>query len=622
MSPSKLQKLIDEGIRHHLAGRLLEADGLYTQVRRELPKSFDANHLAGLLAYQQGRNQDAFDLLGKAHRLNPREDQCEVRLALVLMSLGRKGDAEKHLKAVVTRSPGFLEAWENYALCLKMLDRFGEAVVCHQKALALKPQNALGWYNFGLTLSLMGRMGEALGCHERALAIDPKLSYGHYGRAQALYQSHRVVEAVEAYDRFLAAEPDHMEARSYRLFALNYLDSISKEELFREHVAFGEAAGEHPVPVFPNPKDPERKLRVGILSCDLRTHSCAFFLEPLVREADKGRIEFLFYFDHFREDAVSQRLKAHGALWRPMIGLSPEAVEAQIRADAPDILIDLVGHTGMTNRMALYARHLAPVQVNYLGYPNTTGLKAMHYRFTDAIADPAPAADALATEELVRFAPTAWCYEPAPNVPDVSPLPSAAGRPFTFGCFNNLGKITDQALSLWARVLAAVPGSRLALKGRGLTDPNTRRRYLQRLQGQGLPLERVDLIERTTSPAEHLALYSRIDVTLDSYPYHGTTTTCEALWQGLPVVTLMGDRHVSRVSGSLVASVGHPEWAAASVDDYVRVAVSLASDISALSRIRAGLRREMAASALMDHRGQARRFEEALRGCWKRYCAS
>jgi predicted O-linked N-acetylglucosamine transferase (SPINDLY family) len=621
MSPAQLPQLLQDALKHHRAGRLKEAARLYERARRIAPRHFDVVHLSGLLAYQEGRIGEAVEQLSRACTINPKSAVCAMRLGLALIAAGRKAEAEAHFRSAVRLDPGFVEGWDNLAYWFKTQDRLTEAVECHERAVALKPGHAPGWYNYGLTLSLMGRVADALQCHERALAADPEYATAHYGRAQALQQGHRIPEAIEAYGRYLAREPGSHEARSYRLFALNNLDTLTREQLFAEHVAFGRAVGMSPVPAQPHRPDPHRRLRVAVLSPDLRAHSCAYFVEPLLRHLDPGECELYLYHDHFREDEVSARLKGLAAVWRNFCGRSATAVEQAIRADQPDILIDLAGHTGMTNRLPLFARHLAPVQVNYLGYPNTTGLPAMGWRLTDAVADPAGEADAFATEKLVRFAPTAWAYEPVAGAPEPNRPPAAAGGPVTFGCFNNLTKVTDSTLAMWARLLEAVPDSQLMLKGRGLGDDDVRERYFARFAACGLPSGRVVLLERTAGTEEHIAQYHQVDIALDTFPYHGTTTTCEALWMGVPVVTLLGDRHVARVSASLLTAVGHPEWIASTPDDYVRIAAGLAADIGALAGIRAGLRDDMRRSPLLDHAGQSARFAAALRGCWREWCA-
>jgi protein O-GlcNAc transferase len=621
VQPAKLQALLADAVAHHRAGRLADAEKLYRQARTAAPKHFDALHLSGLLAYQQGNVAAAIDWLTRAHRIDRRSAVCEMRLGLALLMGGRATEAEAHLRAAVKAQPDFYEGWDNLAYCLKMQDRLAEALVCHQHATKLKPDSAPGWYNYGLTLSLFGRPADALPCHERALAVEPGYALARFGRAQALHQMHRMAEAVEDYGKFLELQPGHHEAMSYRLFALHSLEGVSREELFAAHVEFGRVVGRESAALRPlaNSRDPQKRIRLAILSPDLRAHSCAYFLEPLLRHLDPAQFELYLYHDHFRKDAISERLQKLAVVWREFVGKSDAVVESTIRADAPDVVIDLAGHTGMTNRLPLFARRLAPVQITYLGYPDTTGVTAMDYRFTDEIADPTGDADRFATEQLVRFAPTAWTYAAPPEAPAVAPLPCET-HPFTFGCFNNLAKITDALLRTWGEVLAAVPDSRLMLKGPGFSEATVRDHYRDRLERVGITKDRLVLLERTTDTAAHLAVYHRVDVALDTAPYHGTTTTCEALWMGVPVVTLAGDRHMSRVGASLLTAVGHPDWIANCPEDYVRIAASLAGDRRELGKIRVGLRAEMAAAPLGQHEAQAARFGAAVRACWREWC--
>ncbi len=620
MSPAQIQSLLQQAVTHHRASRLVEAAALYRRVRTAAPRNFDALHLGGLAAYQLGRLPEALDLLGRAHRAAPRDHVCEMRLALALIADRRSAAAEPHLRHAVEVKPDFVAGWENLAYCLKTQDRLDEAIACHEKVASLEPNYASGWYNFGLTLSFVGRYADALACHERALAADPHYALARFGRAQALHQSHRMVEAVLAYDGFLAFEPRHHEARSYRLYALHSLEGVSREQLFADHVAYGRVVGSPPAPALPNAPGPGRRLRVACLSPDLRTHSVAFFLEPLLAHLDRDQFELCLYHDHFREDEVTARLRSLAVVWRNFVGQPGESVEAAIRADAPDILIDLAGHTGMTNRLPLFARRLAPVQVTYLGYPNTTGLPAMDYRFTDGVADPEGDSDPFATERLVRFAPTAWAYAPPADAPEPA-MPSGPASGFvTFGCFNTPAKITDAVLDLWARILVAVPGSRLCLKGAGLGDPAIRQRYTARLAGFGVGAGSLVFLDRTPDTRAHLACYHGVDIALDTTPYHGTTTTCEALWMGVPVVTLAGDRHMSRVGASLLTAAGHLDWITASPDEYVARAVQLAQDPERLAILRQELRQDLRRSTLLDHRAQAARFGAALRACWWNWC--
>jgi protein O-GlcNAc transferase len=597
----------------------MEADAVYRQVRQASPKNFDGLHLSGLIAFQLGRMPEAVELLTRAHQIDRKSVVCRMRLGLALLSAGHGDEAERHLREVVRQKADFNEGWDNLAYCLKTRDRLVEAVECHEKAVGLKPGHAVGWYNYGLSLSLLGRFAEALSCHDRALQADPGYALGHFGRAQALHQADRIPEAIAAYRACLELRPDHHEARSYLLFALHCLDGLTREQLFAEHVVFGRQVKAPPGPVLTQTAEPDRRLRIAILSPDLRTHSCAYFIEPILEHLDRAHFEVYLYHDHFRDDAVSARLRKLAAVWRNFVGRSGPEVEKAIRGDAPDILIDLAGHTGMTNRLPLFATRLAPVQITYLGYPNTTGLPAMDYRFTDALADPVGEADAFATEKLVRFSPTAWTYSPSPDAPQVDRCDDGTSS-VTFGCFNSLSKITDAMLALWGRIMQEVPGSRLILKGAGLGSPDVKVQYVARLVRLGVPVDRVELLERTAETSSHLAVYQRVDIALDTYPYHGTTTTCEALWMGVPVITLAGDRHMSRVGTSLLTGIGHAEWVTTTPEDYTRVAVELAKTPAKRATVRAGLRQELQRSALFDHAGQAERFGAALRACWREWC--
>ncbi len=654
MSPAKLQLLLQEALAHHREGRFAEAEQLYARARAAAPRNFDVLHLSGTVAFQQGRHKDAAELLRRALKLNPQSALCEMRLGLACAALGDHTTAEGHLLASLAHDANLAEGWCHLGATLKAQSRLAEARSAYERALTLKPDyleahdrlgalvcetdgfasavpyfrravglrpdHATGWANLGVALAQSGGLSEAHACFDRALALEPAHQLALSGRAFLWQETYQIVEAVQGYGAVLAQYPKHHEARSSRLLALHYLDEISREELFEKHAAFSAAVGELRTitRTFPNPPDPKRRLRVAFLSPDLRAHSVAYFLEPLLAQLDPARFEIFLYHDHARVDAMSARLQTHAAQWRNFAGHTHDAVEAAIRADQPDLLVDLAGHTGL-NRLPLFARRLAPVQLTFLGYPDTTGLAAMDYRFVDAITDPEREADHFHTEHLVRFAPTAWSYAPPADAPE--PRTGVADGPVTFGCFNNFSKVSDTTLRGWAQVLAAVPDSRLLLKGHGLAEPTLAERLRARLARLGVGDGRIELLGRTPGLAAHLALYARVDVALDTFPYHGTTTTCEALWMGVPVVTLAGDRHMSLVGASLLTAAGHPEWIARDWEDYARIAARLAGDPVQRARLRTGLREDLRRGPLLDHANQATRFGAALRCCWTKWCA-
>jgi protein O-GlcNAc transferase len=649
MNAHKIQQLIRAAVGHHQAGRLGEAESLYQQVRRADPRNFDALHLSGVVALQQGRLAEAVDLLGRALRQSPRSAICAMRLGLALLRLGRFSEAEIRLRGAAELDPNLAEAWGHRSAALRALGRIEESIKAAERAVSLQPGSAemrealaellvgarghaaaephfrqvvsmqplhaVAWSNLGVCLTYLGNLSEALECIDRALALEPALHHAHAARGMTLDRLYRTSEACDSYSRAIAGQSDNWQARSARLLALHYEGAVSREAIFQEHVAFGEALGTAREVVGTPVLGSGRKLRVGFLSADLRQHSVAYFLEPLLAHLDAEQFEVCLYHDHVQVDAMSERLRARAARWSHVAGQSDSTLAAIVTKDAPDILIDLAGHTGL-NRLPLLARRLAPVQATYLGYPDTTGVKTMDFRLVDAVTDPEGEAEQFHTERLLRFAPTAWSFAPPVSAPEVAPLPCRAGRGVTFGCFNNFAKVSGAMLGVWARLLATVPGSRLMLKGFGLGNQGLQAQIMLRLASAGISREQIELLERTQTQGEHLAAYGRVDVALDTFPYHGTTTTCEALWMGVPVVTLTGDRHMSRVGASLLQAVGHTEWVAGTVDDYIRIAAGMAADPAQLAGVRGVLRDEMRRSALLDHAGQAARFGMALHQMW------
>lgn len=617
MTAQQLESRLNEAIAHHNAGRHDRAESIYRQLLPFASRAPILYYLMGLLAEQQNRFDEAIRCYAQSVRADPAADKSAIRLSSVYIARGRLADAESVLVSLTQRQPKNFAAWNALGFAMKVRGNLLGAATCLQRAVDLNPQYVEGWCQFGLTLGSMGKNEQALQRYDRALAIDPSYSLASYGRAQSLHKSYRMDEAIAEYDAFLKVHPGHVEAQSFRLFALQNSDRLTREQLFAEHVAYGRAVEQGPATLPGYDFSPGRKLRVAILSPDLRTHSCAYFLEPLLRHLDRAEFEIYLYHDHFVDDAISARLRALASTWRNFVAQPHALVESTIRGDKPDILVDLAGHVANTVRLPLFAKRLAPVQITYLGYPDTTGVKTMDFRFTDPIADPEGDADRFATESLVRFAPVAWAYEPPLDAPAVPATRSSDSDVTTFGCFNSPTKFTDRMFKAWADILRAVPRSRLVLKGRDLDETAVRERLLARLEAQGVPRVAVALLPRTATTAEHLAHYAEVDVALDSFPYSGTTTTCEALWMGRPVVTLCGERHASRVGASLLTSVGRSEWITHSVTEYVRLAVDLARDKNRRSAVATSLRSEMLKSPLLDHRGQSARFAAALRSCWR-----
>lgn len=627
-------------------GRPGDAADLLGRAVREAPRSAVGLMRLGVALLQLGRHAEAEERLGRAVAMEPKLAEAWGHRSAVLETLGRTAEAVDAAERAVALQPKAAEWRERLGALLVATRGHAAAAEQYRRLVAEHPGHAAGWANLGVCLTYDGKVSEALACFDRALAADPTLHHAHVGRGLALERCHRIAEACESYGRAIAGQPDHWQARSARLLCLHYLAGVSREMLGREHREFGAAlaaqatglparvgvhlsvggakpAGFVSADLLPSGSAPtergtscgaegaERRLRVGFLSADLRRHAVANFIEPLLRHLDRDSFEVVLYHDHPQQDEASERLRSYAVRWRQVAGQSATALFNQVRADQLDVAVDLAGHTGI-NRLPLFARRMAPVQVTYLGYPDTTGLEAMDYRLVDAITDPPGEAEQWHSEKLIRFAPTAWSYAPPEQAPEVAPPPARPHGHVTFGCFNNFAKVTDEMLGRWAQLLAAVPGSRLLLKGSGLTDPVLKAAAERRLALAGLPRERVTLLERTETEVEHLAAYARVDVALDTFPYHGTTTTCEALWMGVPVVTLAGDRHAARVGVSLLTAVGRAEWVAYDAGEYVRIGAALAAAAAQPAWNRGELREAMRRSVLLDHAGQARRFGAAL----------
>lgn len=594
---------------------------MFAQIRAIAPKNSEAWHCGGNIALLLGNPASAAELYTRALRLNPRSATIHTCLGVARLALGDQPGAESSLRAALRLEPKNAEIWNQLATFLSTAGRLEEAVECHRQAVTFNPKSAQAWHGYGSTLSNLNLSAEALECERKAIAADTTYAPARSGYAVALQKCHRVPESVREYEALLAQNPAQPEVQSHRLFALNYLHHQTPASLHAAHKAYGESVEKEIAPVrFANLPDPARKLRVAFFSADFREHSVAYFLEPLLQRLDGNQFEIILYNSGNKPDAITARFRKLATVWRDFSSTLSNVLEPVIRADAPDIAVDLGGHTG-NSLLPLFARRLAPVQISYLGYPNTTGLRAMDYRLVDPITDPSPEADEFHSETLIRFSSCAWVYNPPALAPSPSLPPCLSRGHITFGSFNNFSKVTDEALLLWSRLIHANENSRLLLKSTGLTDEIVVRHLRTRLRQAGLPETRVDFAGLTATTADHLAAYSSVDIALDTHPYNGTTTTCEALWMGVPVVTLLGNRHAARVGASLLQAVGHPELVAKNEDDYLRIANDLATDQGRRETMRATLRENMSASVLMDYAGQAERFGATLRKCWETWCA-
>jgi len=469
--------MLEEALALHRQLRHDEAEKIYGRVRARCPRDFDAWFLSGAMAFQRGGHlENAVDLLEKARKLKPDSIECRMFLGMALADLGRYAEAEPHLSRALKKAPHQAEAWENLARCQRSTGQVKEAMVALEKFVALQPLNAaaheqlgevtalvlgfpaaeqhfrkateidpsmaVAWSNLGLSLiEQSGRVGEGMECFDKALQADPFLTIASASRALGLMRLYKTEEALDLHSSILWMEPQNARVLSARNMILHYLSGQDRQAVFEAHKEFGSQFPTDEFQVFFNPPEPEKKLRVGFVSPDLRHHSVAFFLKPILANLDPERVETILYHCHHIEDSTSGELCALAKKWTNLNGLDDEIALEAIRKDAPDILIDLAGHSSM-NRLTLFAKNPAPVLMTYLGYPNTTGLPAIGYRLVDSITDPEGRGDDFATEKLIRFSSCAWAYEPPANAPE--PLMPDARAPITFGSFNNFLKVTSE----------------------------------------------------------------------------------------------------------------------------------------------------------------------------------
>jgi len=425
-------------------------------------------------------------------------------------------------------------------------------------------------------------------------------------------------DATAAFDAAIRTDPDYAGAYSNLLLSLHYRAEVTGAAILAQARRFA-ARFEAPSRHFANTADPNRRLRIGYVSGDYCRHSVAYFLAPVLSHHDRTSVQVFCYSTGAKTDDMTERLQSGADQWRSLVGVSDEAGSKMVIADGIDVLVDLSGHTAL-NRLTLFARKAAPVQVSWLGYPGTTGLTAMDYRLVDVVSDPEDEDGTHTSETLIRLRDGFLCYGPPAEAPEPK-MPEGCGYPVSFGSFNNLAKLSADTFEVWAALLDRVHGARLVLKGRPFADPAVRLLVRERFRERGVAPERVVLIEHLSATAEHLAAYNEVDIGLDPFPYNGTTTTCEALWMGVPVVTLRGDRHSGRVGASLLTQMGLEDLIARDTEDYLRIAVTLADDDKRRNELRRTLRARMAASSLCNGPAFARKLEEAYRKIWRDWCA-
>jgi protein O-GlcNAc transferase len=624
------------------------------------------NNLASVCDRAGDRDGEVLELLARAYELDPDKSTIRANLSGALgrkaALLERQGDIAGSIRLLEIRvgvEPNVAANHRALGSCLSKIGSLEQAVVHFTRAANLDPSNPVHYNDLGLAFSELHLLAEAQGAFQEVLRLDPKsvAAYTHLGLLAHTTGMSWV--AVNMLKRALDVDPNCGEAHNnlalfyreqgesdacrhhyreaIRLLPSNvsiysgYLLSLNDDPIAEsawiaeQHRHYQDMVEGAMRPVVARDSDPTRRLRIGYLSPDFRVHSVAYFLAPLLESHDRNVVDVFCYSTGNVDDVMTARMKAAQVTWRNAYRMPDEELAHAIQADGVDILVELSGHT-KDNRLVMLSRRVAPIQMSYLGYPNTTGLRAMDYRLTDDIADPPGDEDRLYSERLLRIPGGFLSYQSvfsSTNAPVVT-TPAESGGPLTFGCFNNIAKINDHVLDAWAEILRRVSGSVLLLKARGLSDERVRARIMKAMADRGVDTDgRVTLLGAERAMLDHLKLYGRVDIALDTFPYNGTTTTCEALWMGCPVVTFTGSRHSGRVGASLLARLGlGDDLVATDQAGYVDLAVALAGDRPRLSGLRRSMRERMEGSSLMDAQRLAREIEAAYRTAWQQLCAT
>jgi predicted O-linked N-acetylglucosamine transferase (SPINDLY family) len=569
---------------------------------------------------RQGKFPEAIAAYREAIRIDPSLAIFHCGLGDVLIEQGNLDEAVAAYRQAVRIDPSLAITYGSLGNALAAQGKLDEAIAAYRRAISINPGFAEVYLNLGTARSRQFKFDEAIATYRYAIGLEPNYAKTYCYLGNALVLQCKLTEAISTYCQAIGIEPNYFQAFSNLLFNLHYSDKLTNDELFAAHREWDERYGAR-VPMFTaynTDCDPARRLRVGYVSPDFYQHSVAYFVEPLLRGHDRQKVEIFCYSDVRRPDAVTTRLQGLADHWLSTIKLSDQQLAKQIWSDGIDILVDLAGHSA-DNRLLVFARKPAPVQATWLGYFNTTGLKAIDYRLVDAVTDPAGEADAWASETLVRLENGFLCYGGWEDGPEPVPPPCLKTGAVTFGSFNNPAKMSTATFDAWAKLLRRIPQARLILKGRSFADAATRALFLARLGERGVVADRVELLLWLPTVVEHLALYHWVDIALDPFPFCGATTSCEALWMGVPVITLRGHRHAGRVGASLLTQIGLTDLVANSIEEYIEIAVALAGNPQRLAELHRTLRSRMAASPLCDEKAFACKIErfltQAAEGC-------
>lgn len=623
-NPLYVEAYCNIGVIHKTFQRLEQAIIYYKKALQVNPNfQIAKNNLSialtdmGTKLKNEGNLQEGIKHYKQALYYNSRYPDVYYNLGVAYGEKLKYERAITHYELAIHFNPMCCEAYNNLGVIYKDMGNLEKAMQSYEAALMINPKFATTLNNIGVVYTVQGKMEEAFASLKSAIVENP--FYGEaYNNLGVLYRDEGLMkEAIEAYEKCIQLNPLSRNASQNKLLAINYISDYPLEDLYKNHVQWGQQF-QRQFKIMENENQTELEisshpLRIGYISPDFFTHSVSYFIEGILVNHNPEKCHVICYSNILKGDAKTMRFKELAHSWRDIHSLTTEQVASLIRSDKVDILVELTGHTA-GNRLDVLALKPAKIQVTYIGYPNTTGLKTIDYRFTDEIADP-PDSKQKYSEELVYLPKCFLCYTP-PDAGDVVSLPCLTNGFITFGSFNGLVKINDNVIDIWASIMKLLPNSRFILKSKPFASASTRQRFLDRFSAKGIDSSRFTLLTLIPSCKTHLQTYQYMDLSLDTFPYAGTTTTCESLWMGVPVVTLKGNTHAHNVGCSLLTAVGQESLIAYSKEEYVKIAVDLAQDVSRLQHMRKTLRPSMKNSWLCNAPEFTKGLEQIYQDLW------
>jgi protein O-GlcNAc transferase len=652
-----INKAFDSVFAYYQTGDLEQAENICKKILKEQPKHIDALHFLGVLCYQSRRYDfaiqyirkalqfdpnfaDAYNNLGnvyqeirqldeaidcyrKALQINPALGKTYFNLGVALQDKRQIDEAISSYRKALQHNTHIFGLYNNLGLALYKKGQNDEAIACYLEALQQNPDFSDAYNNLGISYSQKGQFSDAIACYQKSLQLRPNFDDA-FNNLGCVYKDRGLIDEAESwFRRAILANPEYSSAYSNLILTMQYNARHDTQTIYHEHLIFSKKH-EEPLSLsllpHKNDRSPFRKLKIGYLSPDFRRHAVTYFTESILISHNRKEFEVFCYSNSLKHDEITNRIQKYAVQWHEIEGMSDGEVSELIRQHEIDILVDLAGHTS-NNRVLVFARKPAPIQVSWIGYLATTGLSAMDYKIVDNYTDPQGETEQFHTERLIRLPETFLCYLPDRNSPDAGSLPALSTGHITFGSFNNFSKVTPNVFTVWANILEKLPKSCLILKGKSFHDHATCQYVVSMFKQRGIAAERIILQSWTPAP-KHLESYHQVDIGLDTFPFNGGATTCEAIWMGVPVITRAGIAYAARIGVSLLSNAGLGDLIAKTDEEYVELAVRLATDMEKLQLLRASLRDKILHSPLTDQKRFALNLERQYRRMWEAWCSS